>query len=52
MNKILLFLVSELSSIICLIGAIYLMGQGKSGWGWLLLVAVLSGISVDFSDKT
>ena len=51
MNKILLFLVSELSSIICLIGAIYLMGQGKSGWGWLLLFAILTSV-VDFPDKT
>lgn len=26
---------------ICVVGAIVIMAMGQSGWGWLLLVAVL-----------
>jgi hypothetical protein len=30
-----------LAILACIGGAIYLMANGKDGWGWLLFVAVL-----------
>lgn len=29
-------------AIAAIAGAVYLAGQGRNGWGWLLLVAVLA----------
>lgn len=37
--------------LVCVIGAIYLIIQGKDGWGWLLFVAVLFGAGVSYKDK-
>lgn len=36
--------------LVCVIGVIYLIIQGKDGWGWLLFVAVLFG-GVRYTDK-
>jgi len=33
----------NLLSIICVSGAIFLMWEGKKGWGWLIFIAILAG---------
>ncbi len=50
MKSIIIIGLLQLPSIVCCCGAIYLIDQGKAGWGWLLFVAVITGVSSKWSD--
>ena len=41
MNYPFLLLVSNLTSVACVVSAGYLASKGTEGWGWFLFVAVL-----------
>jgi hypothetical protein len=41
MNYPFLLLVSNLTSVACVVGATYLASKNNEGWGWFLFVAVL-----------
>ncbi len=41
MKFILAIIAAELVPVSCVIGAFYLMLHDKTGWGWLILVAIL-----------
>lgn len=42
---ILVFLVSMIPSVLCVIAAVYLAAKDKEGWGWFLFVALIIGSS-------
>ena len=42
MKHALLLFFSELTSIACVIGATFLALHGIAGWGWFLLIAVMT----------
>lgn len=42
MKDITMFLIFNAVSIICSLGAVLLAYEGVEGWGWLLVVAVIS----------
>jgi hypothetical protein len=42
MNPTLLLLVSNLTSLACVVGAILLAINGISGWGWFLAIALFT----------
>ena len=35
-----MLLVANLTSVACVVGAAWVAGQGKDGWGWMLFAAV------------
>ena len=45
MNDIVLLLVSNATSIVCVIGAAIIASKGYEGWGWFLLIALLCSTS-------
>lgn len=49
------YIAANLVSLSCIAGAIYLMIQNKDGWGWLLLIALLTyttlGTTKEEKDK-
>ena len=44
MNNTFLLLLSNATSIACVIAAAILASKGTEGWGWFLLIALLSGV--------
>jgi hypothetical protein len=44
MNDPFLILAANLTSIACVIAAAVLASKGTEGWGWFLLIALLSGV--------
>jgi hypothetical protein len=44
MNPTLLLLISNLPSIACVVAAAFLASKGTGGWGWFLLIALLSSV--------
>ena len=44
MKTELLLLLSNATSIACVIAAANLASKGTEGWGWFLLIALLSGV--------
>ena len=44
MKTELLLLLSNVTSIACVIAAANLASKGTEGWGWFLLIALLSGV--------
>lgn len=50
-SKILFTLICNIPTILCVLGAIYIMTQQKEGWGWLLFVAVLLSSTVNFTSS-
>jgi hypothetical protein len=45
MSSIAIYLIAELTAIICASGAVYLAAHGIDGWGWFLAVTLISGVS-------
>ncbi len=43
------YLFVNLLPITCVLGAVYLIVKEKDGWGWLILIAILS--SHTFNDR-
>jgi hypothetical protein len=43
-TELLLLLLSNVTSIACVIAAANLASKGTEGWGWFLLIALLSGV--------
>jgi len=46
-----LLLFSNLTSLACVIGAIYIASLGITGWGWFLLVAIMTTSYFSSSNK-
>lgn len=44
MKTVLLLLLSNATSIACVVAAAVLASKGTEGWGWFLLIALLSGV--------
>ena len=44
MKTELLLLLSNATSIACVVAAAVLASKGTEGWGWFLLIALLSGV--------
>jgi len=44
MKTVLLLLLSNATSIVCVVAATVLACRGKEGWGSFLLIALLSGV--------
>ena len=46
-------ILSKTLPVICVLSAVYLMANDKSGWGWLLFAAIACSISVnaEFKEK-
>ena len=51
MKHALLLFCSELTSIACVIGATFLALHGIAGWGWFLLIAVMTTTSYKVFNK-
>jgi hypothetical protein len=43
---------ANLVSMACVVGAVYLVGQGKPEWGWFLAGAVLCCTTLSWRDNT
>jgi hypothetical protein len=46
MNSTLLLLAANLCSVACVVGAILLALHGIGGWGWFLLIAVMTSYGI------
>ena len=45
MKNIILFLVAEMACLASIAGAVFLAYHGKDGWGWLIVLALLTAVS-------
>lgn len=47
MKTAFMLLFANLTSVACVVGAVYLASLGISGWGWVLLVGLLCAQTVE-----
>lgn len=50
--KILILVLSQLPTLLCLVIAVYLAIKNLPGWGWFIFAALLVTRSVKFSEDT